>query len=308
MAAKRDEITNGHRRSSAEIRRDVEQTRAEMDATLSQLETRLSGRSLGAQVRATLEDKVRRSRIAQTLRLFPGASAVTAAGLASAAAGAAYLFAEGSDEENLRRKQARKDIEELPRETAGGRLVREEPWAEGGREGEGLGEKAHELKEAAAGKARQVAGKARDIKAKARGALWRAKEAVGGTVENLKEGGRRGGEKVSQLAGEARHQAQRAGHGLWKTFQDHPLTAGAAVLAAGVAAAALVPSTRAEDELMGEKRDELLEQAKDVGGEFAQRGARVAEAAVGAATDAAKGEAGKQDLTGSYGETWEHTE
>jgi hypothetical protein len=47
-------------------------------------------------------------------------------------------------------------------------------------------------------------------------------------------------------------------------MHEQPLVAAAAALVAGVAVGLLIPSTRKEDELMGETRDQLIESAREV--------------------------------------------
>ena len=53
---------------------------------------------------------------------------------------------------------------------------------------------------------------------------------------------------------------------------------GAAVLAVGVVTGLLIPSTEKEDELMGETRDHLLDEAKEAGQQALDKGKHVAEA------------------------------
>jgi len=81
--------------------------------------------------------------------------------------------------------------------------------------------------------------------------------------------------------------------GFWETMEERPLALGAAAIALGVVAGLMIPSTRKEDELMGETRDRLMERAKEVGGEALEKGKQVAHVAV----DTLKEEAERQDLT-----------
>ena len=76
-------------------------------------------------------------------------------------------------------------------------------------------------------------------------------------------------------------------------MEERPLAVGAAAIALGVVAGLMIPSTRKEDELMGETRDRLMERAKEVGGEALEKGKQVATVAV----DTLKEEAERQDLT-----------
>ena len=62
----------------------------------------------------------------------------------------------------------------------------------------------------------------------------------------------------------------------WRAMEERPLAIGAAALALGVVAGLMAPSTRKEDELMGETRDRLMERAKEVGEEALEKGKQVA--------------------------------
>jgi hypothetical protein len=75
-------------------------------------------------------------------------------------------------------------------------------------------------------------------------------------------------------------------------LQEHPLVLGSIGLAIGAALGAGLPPTRREDELMGEKRDELLEQAKETGREQLDKAKRIA----AATQEATQEEAQRSDL------------
>lgn len=102
--------------------------------------------------------------------------------------------------------------------------------------------------------------------------------------------------RAGEVADEGRYRAQRA----WVRTQDgydaNPLAFGAAAMVAGVGLAMLLPRTRREDRLMGERRAELTERAReaahdarDVALESAREGAR-------AARDTAEAEAEQREL------------
>jgi hypothetical protein len=95
------------------------------------------------------------------------------------------------------------------------------------------------------------------------------------------------------LGTQAQQQVRRVRLGFWQTMEENPLLVGAAVLAAGVVAGLALPSTDKEDELMGETRDRLLDQAKEAGQQALDKGKHVAEAVV----DKVKEEAQHQGLT-----------
>lgn len=105
-----------------------------------------------------------------------------------------------------------------------------------------------------------------------------AAEATGERVSQFARGTRDQaqhiGERVSQIAHDTRDQAehytraaqrqyQRARHKAKSVIEEQPLLLGVLGLALGATLGALLPSTRKEDELMGETRDDLLTTAKD---------------------------------------------
>lgn len=67
----------------------------------------------------------------------------------------------------------------------------------------------------------------------------------------------------------------------------HPFATGLMAIAAGAALGALLPRTRREDEWMGESRDELAEQARELGRQEVDRAKRAAQSAAEAAQEQA---------------------
>jgi hypothetical protein len=129
------------------------------------------------------------------------------------------------------------------------------------------------------------------------GAASTAKEAVTGAKERVVDATGAARERAAELSWQARerarYQARKAQMGFWQSMEERPLAIGVAALALGVVAGLMVPSTRKEDELMGETRDRLMERAREVGGEALEKGKQVASVAV----DTLKDEAERQDLT-----------
>ena len=93
-------------------------------------------------------------------------------------------------------------------------------------------------------------GKAQDVGANAQQAV----ESLAGTAQ--------------QTVGDAQWQAQRvasdAQRQFDRTLNENPLAMGALALGVGAAVALALPSTRKEQELMGEQRDKLVEKASEV--------------------------------------------
>jgi len=100
-------------------------------------------------------------------------------------------------------------------------------------------------------------------------------------------------ERAARLRERARVQVRDAKIGFWQTLDQQPLVVGAAAIAVGLVAGLLVPSTRREDEMLGDKRDELLDRAQQRGRDVMEKGKMVAQTAV----ETIKSEAEQQGLT-----------
>jgi len=70
--------------------------------------------------------------------------------------------------------------------------------------------------------------------------------------------------------------------------QENPLGLALGGLAVGVLAGMLMPSTRLEDEKLGQLSDQVIDQIKDTGGEALERGKQVAQEAAQSAKDTAQ--------------------
>lgn len=97
-----------------------------------------------------------------------------------------------------------------------------------------------------------------------------AKSAIGdkahGAADTIRGGARKATESVRNGArsatGAVRGGVTRASDGYGTMLRENPLAAGAIAVAVGAVFGALIPPTRKEDELLGETRDRLLEQAR----------------------------------------------
>ncbi len=130
---------------------------------------------------------------------------------------------------------------------------------------------------------------------------WRAAKRAGGRMGRFADSARERaasmgasvGEQARRTGAQARHYRGRAREGFLHTLQRQPLVLGALGLAAGAVLGAALPATRREDELMGETSDHLKQGAWAAGREGYAR----AEAAAGAAYTAAADEAKDQGLS-----------
>lgn len=97
----------------------------------------------------------------------------------------------------------------------------------------------------------------------------RVREQASAAMEKAKGAGRRASERMASAGREMRQGYSRAGRAIEDTYQQQPLIYGALAMLAGFGLAALLPPTRQEDALMGGYRDDLREQAKDAMSEAA---------------------------------------
>jgi ElaB/YqjD/DUF883 family membrane-anchored ribosome-binding protein len=112
---------------------------------------------------------------------------------------------------------------------------------------------------------------------------------VGEAGSHAWERTREAGQRVGQ---QARHRAQQARSQFDETLHDNPLAVGAVAVGLGAAVGLLLPSSRAEDRWLGERRDRLLEQARSKAGEVGETAREV----MHEARDTAEREAEKRGL------------
>lgn len=133
---------------------------------------------------------------------------------------------------------------------------------------------------------------------------YRVGESVGQRAEMVQE---RAADMSSQarneaerLAAEARWRAQagveRTRQSFWETMEQNPLTLGAIVLIAGAAVGASIPSTEYENRLMGDTRDRLMDEARTRAQDTVGRVQTVLQEAQQAAVTEAKNVAQRENL------------
>jgi hypothetical protein len=146
-------------------------------------------------------------------------------------------------------------------------------------EGSGIGDKAHALGE-----------KASDAISGARTKLSGAKAAAGDSARRAAQDIRSAGGAAMERAGEYRDQAQQT---FSRLLESEPLLIGAVGLIVGAAVGAALPSTDVEDRTVGPMRDQLFEKGKDVAQGGLNQAADVAQAAYGSIKDElSKGDSG----------------
>ncbi len=111
---------------------------------------------------------------------------------------------------------------------------------------------------------------------------------LGSAASRLRSGGRRGADRL----GEATHTAGDRGGDAFSSIADaarnNPLLAGAVALGVGALLGGLIPETRKEDELFGEKADELRDQAKHKAEAFQEQAVETGSQLADAATERAR--------------------
>ncbi len=147
--------------------------------------------------------------------------------------------------------------------------------------GPSLGERAGEF-------GSKASGMASDMRDKASGMASSTKSKISDTTQAVGDRIRQARNTLTSTGQSARHQVERARSGMDYMMREQPLALGAIGVAIGAIFAAMAPRTRKEDELMGDTRDRLLDQAKEVGKEKLEQAKEVANTAVGAATKEAE--------------------
>jgi hypothetical protein len=273
-------------RSAAEIEREVQQSRADIEHTLDAIQERLSPGQLVDQAL----DYFRGGRGVDFARNLGDSIAQNPIPVTLMGVGLAWMMMSGqrSARDGDRGGSAywEEDLDPVEEHYAG---FAEEDMAYLGPEADQGGGVSENLKEAgrsAKDRMGELGEQARHASERAREAGARARERVG-----------RAGSGVAERAHDARARAgyygRRARQGMLRSLDEQPLVLGAIGLAIGAALGAALPSTETEDELMGETRDKALRRATKVGREQAEK---VRDAA-GAVAAAAREEASKQGLT-----------
>ena len=249
---------NGSGRSSEEIRQDIERTRADMHSTVDQLEARLTPGQVLDEIWGRLRGSGGTGGAGDVVKEHPVPLALMGLGVAWLAVeratrgdghgGHAYIGSEGRAEgrvgpyrgdevDNIR-------FNELP----GGSM--------GDGDGHGLKAKVSDLADGA--------------KEKLSGATNRLGGALDGVKEHASHLGESAHERVDglrehagELRGRAGETARRATGGIDRVIHDQPLIAGAVTFGLGLAAGLAMPTTRLENERLGEKADTLKATARE---------------------------------------------
>jgi ElaB/YqjD/DUF883 family membrane-anchored ribosome-binding protein len=115
-----------------------------------------------------------------------------------------------------------------------------------------------------------------DVKGRAKDSLREKKEAVVGLKDRVVG--------ATPDSGDVKHQAKRAK----SVAEENPLGLAVGAIAVGFLAGMLVPSTRVEDERIGELADDVKDRAKQTGQEALEHGKQIAQEAAETAKESAQ--------------------
>lgn len=119
-----------------------------------------------------------------------------------------------------------------------------------------LKEKASDIGNRISEKTSAVTGRARDMTERARGMTQGAHDRMSETAGSTRN-------RMSQMSQRSQQQYYRAKDSFGHMVEEQPLMLGVLGVAVGSLLGAMLPSTRREDRLMGQTRDDLLETAKE---------------------------------------------
>jgi ElaB/YqjD/DUF883 family membrane-anchored ribosome-binding protein len=269
------------RRSSDDIKHDIDRTLSSMDSTVTQLQSKMTVRGIVNEITGGLAEGGGATGIAGKVsgRVWESAkhNPVPAALIGL---GVAWLIADrmgrGRDGYEVGRGRDRDWLspgaEYFPGRSPGSFSGQSH---EGG---SGIGDKLSGLRD----KASEALG---SIKDRVSGAAHSARERASGVSrsagdlrEHASDLGHRAREKLHDVSGAVQTRAVHLRHQTEDLYVDSPLAFGAAAVALGLAGGLLVPSTRKESELMGEASDQFKHKARELGTSALHEGAQVAKA------------------------------
>jgi hypothetical protein len=296
------------------IKSQIDRTRAEMDQTVDALQHKLSIEHLIDRTIGNLRDSAGRSRVLETIRENPIPTALIGVGLAW------LLYDQQHPRQHTYGHAPRQRPLGPPDEVGHGS---ERDWlapgaqywegsARGSNDGRGVigrvrntvqglthkvgdvgstvGERAGDVASRARNAASNIGEQAREgvgrVRDSAEDIANRARNVADDVGSRAREFAYTARERATHLGTDVRQQAQRGQRMFWGTYEENPLVMGAGALCLGLILGLSVPTTRAENKLMGETSDELARKARRLGKKAAETGSRVAETAMHSAKDA----------------------
>jgi ElaB/YqjD/DUF883 family membrane-anchored ribosome-binding protein len=260
--------TNGHK-SSSEIERDVEQTRARVSETLDELRAKMSPGQMLDEVLGYTKDTgggKMMHNLGRTMQDNPAPLLLIGAGIAWMMVGGGQLFSRNSGfyprgyDTRVRRGNG----------SEGYRTGASE-WSSDGSSDWGVGSATESVRNAgrSAGEGiSSMASSAADMAAGVRDSVTGAAASMRETASSMQDSASRSmhdlRDSASRIGGTAARQGRHMTESLTGMMREQPLLLGAIGLAIGAALGAALPETETEDRLMGEASDAVKKQASDM--------------------------------------------
>ena len=269
--------TDPGNKSAAELEREVEAQRAEVEENLDKLQDRLSP----GQMMDQLFDYAKNGNGAEFTRNLGRSMRDNPIPLALMGVGMAWLMLGGSNGSSRRRY---KDDDRSDRDWDrdwddtrdwDDRFSADEDDISGDPVAFGMTPQARGGHAPAESDEKGMMGKAADIANK-----------VGEGASRRGRSWRRGGQRYRDEFGRTVDRyGRRARQGFFNTLEEQPLVLGAIGIAVGAALGAALPATEREDEMMGETRDQLMRDAERTARGQAEKALDMADAGYGAAKE-----------------------
>ncbi|MFU8817206.1 MAG: DUF3618 domain-containing protein [Pseudomonadales bacterium] len=263
MTATKEEFKHDMHKDPAELEREADRARANVESTLEALERRLSPGELLDQVLHVVKDNggAFGKNLATQVRNNPVPVLLTGIGMT-------WLMA-ASDRP--------------PRRYAG--YGYETGYGYGTGAGHDAGARVEGAMESAQGAGSSAMESARGAASSATHSARDAASRAGDSARSAAEGARARAESTARGVADT---TRASAEGLWDTYEymrrEQPLALGALAVAAGALLGSMLPSTTTEDRMMGEQSDEAAERLKEQG----RRGAEQARAAAADAAETAR--------------------
>jgi len=292
-------------RDTAEIRSNIEQTRADLSETIGALQEKLDPSRIAEQVKDQLRERateaydtaktaVRDATVGKAEKIMANVSETVTD--MTGRAGAAVTDTGSSVVQYIRENPVpfalvgiglgmlafnKRQVQQAP--YASRRVPEYEPYVPSGvgeSDGGGIADKAR-------GAADTVTEAARAATERAKGVFNAAGRSVSDAASSAAEST---GQQFATVSDQARQGTRVATDRFSTTLQENPMALGVAALAAGAIFGLTLPTTRVEGEYMGQARDHLVEQAKSLAQETAGKLQRATEQAGRSLKEAAQKE------------------
>lgn len=276
-------------RSSEEIRRDIEGTRADLHETVDALERKLSVGEIVDELWGRMKggsDSSPASAVGDVIRDHP----VPLAMMGTAVAWMAVERATRSEGDRLRSQYGEEGPGTHSRAEGRRGPYRGDELGNGASsDDDSMMERAKDMAESAKAKAGDAKARAGDAKAKVSNATDRLGSKASDGADTVKS-------QTSSAAHAVKSTARDAKRGFRSLMEDQPLAIGAIAFGLGLAGGLAAPTTRWEDETMGDAADAVKDSAKDAVTDAADSARDVAADTAAAVKDEAERQGVVDDL------------